>query len=524
MAPRHINIFLSSPGDVADERTYARQIIDDELPKKPMFRGRLTFDAVSWDDPNAPVPLDATITPQAAVNRQLPRPSECDIVIVILWARMGTQLPDAFGHKPDGTPYLSGTEWEFLDAVQGNPKPQILVYRRSERPALDPADPDAMAKIEQFRRVETFFQTSFRNTDGSLKGAFTTYETPQAFRDRLRQDLEACLVDRLGTAEDARAADVVVDPPSASVYRDIAKALKAGNVIPIIGSDMLTAGRPTDARWDKRAPAFLPSGAELAAFLAEGAAYPLHTTRADLTVVSSYYEAFKTRSVLRDRLRETLLPETIGTVPIPTLYRVFAEVETPMLIVSSTYDTLLERAYQAAGRPYDLVVYPTDKKELANSMLHWRHGAAEPETPAPNLLDVDLATTTVIFKIHGSLIADNDEWDSFVITEEDYVDFLARLATKTAIPSSLAAHFQDRGLLFVGYSLTDWNLRIFVRGLKRFFEKRKAATDEEGDIRSWTIQSAPTSLEVKIWEKRGVDPYAVDYETFATGLRDRLAK
>lgn len=524
MAPRHLNIFLSSPGDVADERTYARQIIDDELPKKPAFRGKFTFDAVSWDDPNAPVPLEATITPQAAVNRQLPRPAACDIVIVILWARMGTPLPDEFGRKSDGTPYQSGTEWEFLDAVEGKPQPQILVYRRSVRPSLDPADPELMDKIEQFRRVETFFETSFRNPDGSLKGCFASYETPQAFRDRLRQDLEACLVERLGASDNERPAEIIVDPPTSSVYRDIAKALKAGRVIPIIGNGMLTAGRPADARWDRNAPAFLPSGLELATFLAEGAAYPLRENRPDLTVVSSYYEAFKTRNVLRDRLREMLLPQTIGTFPIPTLYRVLADVDTPMLIVSSNYDTLLERAFKEAGRPYDLVVYPTDKKELANSMLHWRHGATHPETPAPNLLDVDLATTTVIFKVHGSLIAENDEWDSFVITEEDYVDFLSRLATKTAIPSSLAAHFQDRGLLFVGYSLTDWNLRIFVRGLKRFFEKRKAVVEDEGEIRSWTIQSAPTSLEVKIWEKRGVDPYAVDYETFATGLRDRLAR
>jgi hypothetical protein len=145
---------------------------------------------------------------------------------------------------------------------------------------------------------------------------------------------------------------------------------------------------------------------------------------------------------------------------------------------------------------------------------------------APNELDIDLGKTTVIYKMHGTVVRGAvDEWDSFVITEEDNVDFLARLATKTAIPSSLAAHFQDRGLMFVGYSLTDWNLRIFVQGLKRVFEKRRsAAADDDGDIRSWTIQSAPTSLEVKIWEKRGVDAYAVDYETFATGLRDRLAR
>jgi hypothetical protein len=35
-----------------------------------------------------------------------------------------------------------------------------------------------------------------------------------------------------------------------------------------------------------------------------------------------------------------------------------------MIIVSTNYDTLIEQAFQEAGKPYDLVVYPTDKPEL----------------------------------------------------------------------------------------------------------------------------------------------------------------
>jgi hypothetical protein len=45
-------------------------------------------------------------------------PSECDIVLVIFWSRMGTPLSDEHC-KPDGTPYHSGTEWEYFDALQG---------------------------------------------------------------------------------------------------------------------------------------------------------------------------------------------------------------------------------------------------------------------------------------------------------------------------------------------------------------------------------------------------------------------
>jgi hypothetical protein len=36
-----LRFFLSSPGDVADERTFAQQVIEQELPKDPFMRGRV---------------------------------------------------------------------------------------------------------------------------------------------------------------------------------------------------------------------------------------------------------------------------------------------------------------------------------------------------------------------------------------------------------------------------------------------------------------------------------------------------
>src|SRR3954464_12327403 len=88
----HVRIFLSSPGDVAEERNLARRLIKDELPVDPFLRDRVSFDVVSWDDPAAPNPMPATLSPQEAVNRFGPKPSKCDFVIVILWSRLGTHL------------------------------------------------------------------------------------------------------------------------------------------------------------------------------------------------------------------------------------------------------------------------------------------------------------------------------------------------------------------------------------------------------------------------------------------------
>src|SRR5918997_4897021 len=131
---RSYRVFLSSPGDVADERALARHLLKDELPYDPFLRGRVAFDVVSWDDPAAPILMDAAITPQEAVNRFGPKPSECDVVVVVLWSRLGTHLDVKAFCKPGGEPYLSGTEWEFENALNAPEprRPTILVYRRTE--------------------------------------------------------------------------------------------------------------------------------------------------------------------------------------------------------------------------------------------------------------------------------------------------------------------------------------------------------------------------------------------------------
>jgi hypothetical protein len=73
--PQHLRVFLASPGDVADERALMRRLLKDELPYDPFLRGRVTFDVVSWDDPAAPTPMPARLTPQEAVIRFETRPS-----------------------------------------------------------------------------------------------------------------------------------------------------------------------------------------------------------------------------------------------------------------------------------------------------------------------------------------------------------------------------------------------------------------------------------------------------------------
>lgn len=99
----HLHIFLSSPGDVSRERQLAQEVID-RIQSERAYRDRLKLEVVAWDKPGAGTAMPAQMEPQEAIDRELKKPSECDIVIVIFWARMGTLLSDKY-LKPDGSRY-----------------------------------------------------------------------------------------------------------------------------------------------------------------------------------------------------------------------------------------------------------------------------------------------------------------------------------------------------------------------------------------------------------------------------------
>jgi SIR2-like protein len=305
------------------------------------------------------------------------------------------------------------------------------------------------------------------------------------------------------------------EPP----YGVIWNRLLAGKVVPFLGAGASMFARQPGSKWDGRTPAFLPSGAELAGFLADETSFPSTDERDidDLAKVCSYYVDVSSRPVLRERLRYVFN----RSYECGILHSFLAQIPTHLLIVSTNYDTLLEQAFRKAGKPYDLVIYPADVKEAANAVLWWPHGASSPEIYEPNQLDVDLQSTSVIYKMHGT-VAPADRWDSFVISEEDYIDFLSRLTTRTAVPAAFFSHCRERSFLFLGYGLRDWNLRVVLRNLSRYVSPQSADdSDAEETPRYWAIQKGPSELEMELWERRNVKIYDMDLEEFVRRMQQR---
>nr|VFJ92746.1 MAG: NACHT domain-containing protein [Candidatus Kentron sp. LFY] len=196
--PLPLKIFLASPGDVSHERQLAREVIG-YIPYDPLLRERIDLKEIAWDTPGAQTPLFAATSPQTSVIRNLSPPSECDLVVVILWSRIGTPLNRHYHRTDNGGRYNSGTEWEYLDALNANRKqgtPDILVYRRTENPRIDVNDPKVHDAISQWQSVEEFF-SGFNDADGSALGGYNSYKTPDEFRRQFESHLKAFIRQRL---------------------------------------------------------------------------------------------------------------------------------------------------------------------------------------------------------------------------------------------------------------------------------------------------------------------------------------
>jgi hypothetical protein len=186
-----------------------------------------------------------------------------------------------------------------------------------------------------------------------------------------------------------------------------------------------------------------------------------------------------------------------------------AAIANNLMIITTNYDTLLEQAFSEAGKPYDLVVYSADNQEVANGVLWWAHGEHEPRKLKSNEIDTEeLGRTNVIYKMHGSVRPGAEHWDSFVITEEDYVTFLARM--KNAVPPAFRSYLSRRAFLFLGYGLQDWNLRVLLKQVSN------------PEMTSWAILQDPSAFEQALWRRRKVDIFDLRLETFVDAIESRM--
>jgi SIR2-like domain len=293
--------------------------------------------------------------------------------------------------------------------------------------------------------------------------------------------------------------------------------LLAGRVVPFLGAGANLCGRPNALAWEGTQSEWLPNGAELSVHLARTFT-GRHKNEEDLVRVSQYVAlmlgAFPLYQELRALFDRDYPPTSLHRflAELPSILRSQGAVSPYQLIVTTNYDDVLERAFREAGEPFDLVTYDAEGPNRAR-FIHHHEGESTRILEPNNYADLTTNDRTVILKIHGAVDRVDIERDSYVITEDHYIDYLARGDISRLIPVTLVEILRRSHCLFLGYGLRDWHLRVILNRI--WGEERLRST-------SWAVQRTPDPVEERLWIKRQVEILDVSLEDYVVGLREAL--
>ncbi|HEX7332614.1 MAG TPA: SIR2 family protein [Pyrinomonadaceae bacterium] len=175
------------------------------------------------------------------------------------------------------------------------------------------------------------------------------------------------------------------------------------------------------------------------------------------------------------------------------------------LMITTNYDELLERALldQDADNPPKVIVQPLE--------------GFDPVAYEQKRNEIDAHVGLIIYKIHGSFDP-QQQWPPLVVTEDHYIQFLTLVGKKDeGIPDRINSMIADHTLLFLGYSLEDWDFRTIYKGLVESLPPYQIS-------RSFAIQKDPPEFWVNYWSNKKVEIYNVDLYDFGQELEQRYFK
>jgi WD40 repeat protein/TPR repeat protein len=192
---QRLRIFVSSPGDVKAEREIAALTIERLAQDYARF---YQIEPYLWE-------YEAMVA-SGHFQDSIEPPSAFDIVVLILWSRLGTLLPERTTVREyrgiDGRTPITGTEWEFeeaLYATQSRGVPDLLIYRSLKPAAFEIRDSVVRgAQLQQLNSLEKFWARHFVDK-GIFLGAYTTFDTDAQFAALLEQHLRKLIEKRSAT-------------------------------------------------------------------------------------------------------------------------------------------------------------------------------------------------------------------------------------------------------------------------------------------------------------------------------------
>lgn len=300
----------------------------------------------------------------------------------------------------------------------------------------------------------------------------------------------------------------------------VVRSLLRGKIVPLLGAGASLCGRRAGVVW-RPGSDFFPSTDELASHLASEFGYR-KARKPDLLQVSQRVVLEGGVGSLYDLLHEVFdvdcEPSALHAflARIPSSIRAVRAVPRYPVFMTTNYDDCLERALDGAGEPYDLVTYVADGSVEGSRFLHWPTNADAPipiDDPS-TYTAVSPTTRPVVLKVHGTVNRLDPDEDSYVISEDHYIDYLANTDIASSVPCEVGDALQNSHFLFLGYRLGDWNLRVLLHriwGLQRL--KR----------RSWSVQRSASDYDRRNCEHRNIGVVKSTLESYVVELEQALA-
>jgi hypothetical protein len=257
-----------------------------------------------------------------------------------------------------------------------------------------------------------------------------------------------------------------------SHFTEVVDALLGGRLVPVVGTDSRTLADGLATRFD----------------------YPDDPN--DLTRVAQFVALTKGPGPLQDELGALLQDASSPTAvhrflaALPPLLR---ERGLPhQLLVTTAYDLAFEQALLDADEEFDVVSYIASGRDRGRFWHRDPSGETRViDLPNTYATELSLERRTVLLRLRGAL----DDRGA-VVTEDDYISYLAQGDLGAAIPVGIAARLRRSHFLFLGYGIREWNLRLVLH--------RMSGGDPLA-YRSWAVLPEARPLERNFWRVRDID-------------------
>lgn len=240
--------------------------------------------------------------------------------------------------------------------------------------------------------------------------------------------------------------------------KELIDKIKAGNVILFVGAGV-------------SATLNLPTWSELLAVIAKKMGYDpeIFSMYGEPLVLTEFYEIEKGNlKELTRWMKDSWKPDD-RMLRDSSVHQKILELDFP-IIYTTNFDNCLERAYQLQKKPFTKIVKVQD-------ICKCKRGK------------------TQIVKLHG----DVSNFRNIVLTESNYFD---RMNFESPLDIKLRSDILGKSILFIGYSLTDINIRLLLYKLNKLWGNG----NKKSQPQSYIFMATPNRIQETVLRSRNITP------------------